>query len=517
MSTILTFLKKHSTVAVMCVLVAAVIIPISVRIIMKNDAEAPVISNIRTVQMVPAKSFRSDLSTISANGTVESLAQVDVRSQISAPVATINYSIGDSISEGATLMELYSADILSQLNQANAALTLARAQYYSGGVSLESANKAMIDKIRDSYLKADDAVYVQIDQLFTDPTKQDPKMVFKILDPQLEIDTNSDRMRIGESFPEWKNIVNALSASSGDAEMDNAIALTKKNLTLTSKFLNEISEALNQAIPVLPAASPTIIAGWKTMVTIQRATISGAVMNLTGGETGLAAARAAYQSQSSQDGRRSVSAAEAQVMMAEASISSLKTQLAKTTIKSPISGKISGIFIDEGELASPGQMIASVVGVNGLAIKAFVSVEDFARLAEGADVLMNGHTIGVVQKIAPNVGAMNKKVEIKVIVKDAARSGLVIGQSVPLAIEAQEDKATLREARAYIVPIQNIVIVPGDAYVYTVDADSKIKKNPVILGEVSGDFVEIKSGLADDMSLVSPVYELHEGDTVHIQ
>jgi RND family efflux transporter MFP subunit len=517
MSIILAFLKKHSTIAIISVVVAAIIVPIAARIITQKNAATPTASNIRTIQLVPAKNFRGDLSTVAADGTVESLAQVDVRSQLSAPAAKINYSIGDAVSEGATLMELYSADILSQLNQANAALTLARAQYYSGGVSLESANKAMIDKIRDSYLKADDAVYVQVDQLFTDPTKKDPKLVFKVLDPQLEIDTNSDRMLIGESFPEWKNTVNALSISSNDEEMDDAIAITKKNLALTTKFLNEVSETLNQATPNLPSVSAATIAAWKTMVTVQRATISGAVMNFTGGEAGLAAARASYQSQSGQDGKHSVSAAEAQVMIAEASVSTLKIQLAKTIIRSPIAGKISGIFIKEGELASPGQMVASVVGVNGLAVKAFVSVEDFTRLAEGASVLIDGRVKGTVQKVAPNVGAMNKKVEIKVIVKDAARSGLVIGENVTLAIEAQESKMPSGENRAYVVPIQNVVIVPGDAFVYTVGADSKIKKNPVILGEIKGDFVEIKSGLSDDMSLVSPVYELQEGDTVAVQ
>jgi hypothetical protein len=50
-----------------------------------------------------------------------------------------------------------------------------------------------------------------------------------------------------------------------------------------------------------------------------------------------------------------------------------------------------------------------------------------------------------------------------------------------------------------------------------VDADSKVVRRPVILGNVQGDFVEVKSGLSDDMKIVSPVYELEEGQTVDIR
>ena len=57
-------------------------------------------------------------------------------------------------------------------------------------------------------------------------------------------------------------------------------------------------------------------------------------------------------------------------------------------------------------------------------------------------------------------------------------------------------------------------IIPGEASVYTLDENSKIKKNLVILGEVKGDFVEIKSGIESGMKIVSPVYELEEGDAV---
>jgi hypothetical protein len=57
----------------------------------------------------------------------------------------------------------------------------------------------------------------------------------------------------------------------------------------------------------------------------------------------------------------------------------------------------------------------------------------------------------------------------------------------------------------------------GDAFVYTVDQNSKIKRLPVILGEIQGDFIKVISGLNDTINLVTPVYELDEGQTVVVQ
>ena len=46
----------------------------------------------------------------------------------------------------------------------------------------------------------------------------------------------------------------------------------------------------------------------------------------------------------------------------------------------------------------------------------------------------------------------------------------------------------------------------------TVDCHSV--KDPVIIEKVEGDYVEIASGITPDMKIVSPVYELEEGEQV---
>jgi multidrug efflux pump subunit AcrA (membrane-fusion protein) len=117
--------------------------------------------------------------------------------------------------------------------------------------------------------------------------------------------------------------------------------------------------------------------------------------------------------------------------------------------------------------------------------------------------------------VAPSVNVINKKVEVKISVDDSNTNELVVGQNVTLSIST--DEQLNNKNNNYSLPIQNVKIIPGDAFVYTLDSESKIVKNPVVLGKVQGDFVEIISGINPDMMIVTPVYEIEEGEEVVVQ
>ncbi len=113
----------------------------------------------------------------------------------------------------------------------------------------------------------------------------------------------------------------------------------------------------------------------------------------------------------------------------------------------------------------------------------------------------------------------SKNIEVRISVPAGERVNLVVGQSIQAKIQAAPKTGTTATTRDphYVLPIQNVKIVPDAAYVYTVGADKKIVRHLVTLGEVKGDFVEVTTGLTDTMSIVSPVYELEEGEVVNTQ
>jgi RND family efflux transporter MFP subunit len=309
---------------------------------------------------------------------------------------------------------------------------------------------------------------------------------------------------LSSMFADWKTNIDSLSSLSTDAQIDSALTLAQKNSAAVTRFLDLVSTALVSTTNSSTAQSIATIGTWKQVVSAARNSISGTTIALTTAESTLAGARSSH-----------TSPGQAQISSAEAGVKNLEAQLAKTIIRAPISGKISALPLRPGELATPGQLIATIVGSGGLQVKAYVSGEDLYRIKKDATVTLRGSIKGVVSSVAPSVSQINKKVEIKISITDPDTTGLVVGESIQALIQAE--KAASVTAGTYVLPIQNVKIVPGDAYVFVVDADSKIQKVPVILGEVKGDFIEIKSGLTDDMSIVSPVYELNEGESVTVQ
>jgi len=477
-----------------------------------NITETATGNGLKRVNLVNVASFRMGNDFVSANGIVSSRGQADLKSVMSAPVETIYVSIGDVVSAGDIILELENADIRAQLEQAQASLAMAEGQYATGGVSLESARSNAIDKVRDSYLKGYEAVITQIDPLLFNNDGNRGRLSSMIVDSKLNNQIISIRIDLNDIFRNWEKINSDLTMDSSDEDIALALKTSAKNLATIDKLLNNISQALNDAARFSTDSFFTFVNNWKAVVSLTRASISGASASLIATESAFSSADSSYNLTAS-----------AGVAIASAGVSNLRAQLAKTIIRSPIYGKIASLPIGVGELASPGQVLASVISESGLEIKAYASGEDISRIKVGAKVNIGNMANGIVESVAPSVNSTNKKVEVKIGINDesdisttSAKEKLVIGESVQVSILVDRDmiKEQKEVDLIYKLPIQDVKIVPGDAYVLVVDEESRIKSKQVILGKVDGDFIEVKGGLTDDMNIVSPVYELDEGEEV---
>lgn len=507
---IFSFVKSHLVVVSGILVVAVAGMVIAGRVANRSSMSDAGGTADKRVSLVNVTEYRSDQSSVSADGVVESVSQVDLKSQLSAPIALVNVSIGDTVSTGETIAELENADIRAQLEQARATLALAEGQYTTGTVSLESAQKSALDKLRDTYAKADEVVHGQIDT-FLYSSGLSVSSYFS--DQEIEEDARTARIMLDPALRDWKRALDTTTAASSDADILAALGIADRALGLADRLLGDIATTLNDLAVNSTAEISTTVSGWRTTVSSARATVNGAQASITAAESALSSAKASQESP-----------AEAQISVARAGVKNLEAQFAKTVIRSPISGTIAALPLRAGELATPGQLIATVVGSGGLQIRAYASGEDIGRIQKGASVRIgaSGSSVsGTVASVAPSVNPANKKVEIKVLVSNPASSSLVIGDSVQVSIAAATNAASsgtqASVPSSYLLPIQNVKIVPGDAYVFTVDDQSRLVRVPVTLGRVSGDFVEVKAGLSDGMEIVSPVYELEEGQTVVVR
>jgi len=507
---ILSSIKKHLVITSAFAIIVVILAVLIGRKLGSSDTVV-VDKSEKTVVLVNALSFREGSDTVRANGIIESRGQADLKSQMSATVSVTNGAIGDSVYAGQTILELQNSDIKAQLEQAKASLALAQGQYYTGGVSLDSARGNALNVVRDAYLKGYDAVNTDIDPLLNNTDGNGSHLSTIITDSALSNKITAARIDLIAILRDWKTTTDSLSASSSVDILNSSIKLSLKNIVAIDSLLANISEALNDSAQHSTPAFTVFLNSWKGIVSGARASISGASQSLSASEAVLTGAGASYSS-----------TAPAQVAAAKAGVDNLEAQLAKTIIRSPIDGKIAALPIGIGELATPGQLLATVVGDSGIEVKAYASGDDLSRIKVGAPVTIQSNMKGTVKSVAPNVSDVNRKVEVIVSVDQTATSSLVIGQNVQVAIQASKIQ-TVRSSissdqkNIYLLPIQDVKIIPGNAFVYTVDGDSKIKKNAIVLGNINGDFVEVVEGITDDMDIVSPVYELDEGEVVSAQ
>jgi RND family efflux transporter MFP subunit len=429
------------------------------------------------------------------------VAQVDLKSQVSAPLSHISATIGMNVYPGQIIAELQNADIRAQLDQARASLAIAESQQSTSKITYRSSRNTLIDKIRDSYASA-----LQVLNTYYTGKGNIIELAKYVAERRAYDSIVNNHITFTSAQSGWKKAIDALGPESSDQDVVNVVELSREKLNILTAMLDIILVELNEFNENAANEIQDDVDTWKTTATAGRVTVSTMLATLVSAESSFTGADVS-QSDSSR----------AQIAAAQAGVRNLEAQLAKTIIRSPISGKIAALPLRTGELATPGQLIATIVGSGGMQIKAFASSEDITRIQRGARVTIGGSIPGTVESVAPSVNPLNRKVEVVILVSNPSSSGLVVGQNVEVSIEANTRVTTAASSAKYLLPMQNIKIVPGDAYVLTVDGNSKIQKHSVTLGEIRGEFVEIKSGLTDDMQIVSPVYELNPGETVRTQ
>ncbi|MFA6458950.1 MAG: HlyD family efflux transporter periplasmic adaptor subunit [Candidatus Paceibacterota bacterium] len=497
---LLSYLKGHAVLATTIIVVAVAGATIAGRVVGQKAPPTATNNDIRQVSLVDVANFRSDSSTVVADGIVESVSQADLKSQLSGPLSVVNVAIGDYVYAGQVIAQIQNADIRAQLAQAETSLSLE-------DVSVESARRSAVDSIRDSYQKGDEVVRTQLDQFVLNTAVTGPKLANYVTDTKLYNNILTTRVDLVTILRDWKKSVDALTENSSDSSIQSGIELSEKNVEIIRGLLDNVSVGINTAASISVSTDLATLNSWKVIVSGAKASIGQVEANLTAADRSF---RSAITTHGSGSG--------APTSVAASGVQNLQVQLARTIFTSPISGTVAALPLRVGELVTPGQLVATIVGVGGLEINAFASGDDISRLVKGAKATIQNKVSGTVVNVSPIVNPANKKSQVKISVDDSENSGLVVGQNVSVSIRASTGittNGTTTVGAIYRLPIQNVKIVPGDAYVFTLDGESKTVRNAVTLGKVEGDFVEISAGLTPEMKIISPVYEIEEGQTVN--
>jgi len=245
-----------------------------------------------------------------------------------------------------------------------------------------------------------------------------------------------------------------------------------------------------------------------------------------------------------ENGRAAFQSAEEGVRQAEATVVQAQTDLSRTTIVSPIDGKVVQLNAHEGEVVitgtmnNPGSVIAIIADLSGILVEAEVGETEVVAIKAGqpartkVDAVPEKEYLGRVTEIGSSAairqgaGSGIRYFKVKVGI-DNPDERLRPGMTSQVSI------VTSSSPDAVSVPIQSVVErVPGAKKGEEAEQDAPKKKYVFVVKDGKAKMVEVRTGISDathvaivsglkhgDPVVIGPfrtLTKLHDGDSVTI-
>ncbi|OHA47498.1 MAG: hypothetical protein A2541_01510 [Candidatus Taylorbacteria bacterium RIFOXYD2_FULL_36_9] len=447
--------------------------------------------------------MRGSISEIvSVTGNVKPMSSVDLAFERGGRVDNINVSVGDKVYVGEYLLNVASADLLASLNQTKANLKKVQAGFGDSAdktaLDFVQAKNSLINVIKDSYTKADDAVRNKIYSLFTDPAKYRAKLAFSTGSfLQEDIEEGKDTVNDNLDFWYW-----SLSGLNNFSDLDAYYDTAKTNLIFIKSLLDKCAEAVN-SLKADTSTLQTQIDTWKANISLARTSVNTAIETLTSTFD-----QYKTSSLSVKISQNDTLAEEAGIEQAKAQVAAAEAELAKTVIRSPISGVITSLEAKLGEIVPANKNIISVISYGDYEVEAFVPEADIAKVKNGnlATTTLDAYGSNInfetiVIKIDPSAtvidGVPTYKVTLKFTNKDErVRSGMT----------ANLDILTNKKDDVLILPNRVLINKEDGKFVSILnplDVSEIIEKKIVTGLRGSDGNIEILSGLDEGEKVLS--------------
>ncbi len=201
----------------------------------------------------------------------------------------------------------------------------------------------------------------------------------------------------------------------------------------------------------------------------------------------------AYAAQTSQ-----LSASQQALDSANGQLNLSQTQTSNLYIKAPITGTITGKFVEIGAEINPGQKIAEISNTKKLKIEVNLSSADIYRIEKGSEVKILDNIIGIITSINPAADPVTKKVKVEILVDNKDKK-LIQGTFVDIEIPTKELVKT--NENSVFIPLKTVTITQSENYVFVVKDNKAIKKN-IELGRTEGVLIEVLKGLNENDELI---------------
>jgi HlyD family secretion protein len=466
----------------------------------------------RAVELQTVGSLSGTGGQVEVIGTVRSVTEANILAQTGGTVRSVRTKLGATVPAGFIIAELENAAERASVLQAQGvyeaalasrAITIRQAE--NTGESLAEAEVSSRNTYRTSFTAIETALENQVDTFFGGNTPVGPDLLINPGPGPVDALSRA-RADINIDMRRWREHVATADARDAEPLLAEAEQIVRK----ISNFLNQLSLAANRTDSRATAAQLTALASARTTVDSQLAAISAARTSYRAAATAADVAETQTESTSSE-----VASADAGVKQALGALRGTQANLERTVIRAPIGGQVNFLPIRVGDYVTAFTHAATVAQNGALEIITYVSEGDRELLAAGSRVRIEDTHSGIVTSISPALDPVTKQIEVRVAV-DAA-SGLVNGQSVRVSFEdILAAPSPTVSAGPVLLPLSAVKLRSNERIVFTVDEEHRLVANPVEIGDVRGDRIEILTSLPKDMRIVTDARGLSEGQKVRL-
>ena len=458
--------------------------------------------------------------TVTARGSVASVKDLDLEFPYSGTVVSAPVKDGEKIRQGDILMSLDTKDLelekarLSSVKLQSEAklaklisgpttqdINVAEEKVASAQALFLDAKKTLSDKIRDAYVKADDAVRSKTDALFEGARSSNPKFIYTVSDQQMKTDAESDRQSIETMLNLWQTstlslTTNNLSEKSAEAE---------NNIAKVSLYLDKVA-TLVSGLAVNQSLSQTSIDTFKTNVASGRTNVASASAALVAGVEKLNTADSALKVSIRELEALKSPARQEDISIARAEIAGIASQIAqadekirKSVLVAPSDGTVTKMWFEKGEFYSIGKPAVSISS-SGYKIESDVSELDIRKVRSSG-----GEDVAITLDSYPGETFYGRValVESKPVIKDSDIYYRVV-VTLPEEIGYEFRSGMSADIKTYGEKKDNILKVPELAvykraqenYVY-ITPGATGEERIVTTGISDGEYIEIISGLRE--------------------
>ena len=496
------------------IIVCLVVVGIIFFILQSTAAtEEPVTeSTAATLPQVTLTSLQAEAtgSSISLIGTVRAEAQAALTAEVSGQVTSVPVILGATVSPGQVIATLENRSERAAVTQAEGAYDAAVAAASQNYLGLDTAERALtqakqqaISTVKAAYTTVNSTIRSNIDPFFASPTTSSV--------PGLRIDgstqfLNSTRVQFQSILPAWEKSSNALTiADTLTTPLQDAYQNTELALSMVDAFIEAFSDRdnRNDARYDIPSIQITF--------TNLRTDLVRTLSDLESAEIRIADAvtQVAQTEQTTMGGENS--SADAQIKQALGSLQAAEANLAKTIIRSPIQGTITDLDVRTGDFVNSGATLAAVANTNALEIITFAGQSERAAFAVGDTVRIDEEAEGRVAAISPAINQATGKTEIRIYTNsDTLTNGdsVRVYTSGPTTSEATSNR---------FIPITAVKFTADNSSILQVDETNTLYEQPVTLGTIRADLVEVVTGLTPTDTFVKDARGVTAGDTVNIR